>query len=149
MKNIEHAYRVLIKVVEENLPFNIAVRSSLKEEKKKYDGEFKSSITAVSGCVLRHYFVFKELVNRKYPEANEEQFLAISLGLANHLFAKRFDEEELLAFIISKVEYPDVKEFVTSFNDPKTLIPEDIEFGSKKFISLRHNIPLRCSLPRR
>ena len=142
MKNIEHAYNVLIKVVEDNLPFNIAVRSSLKEEKNKYDSEFKSSITAVSGCVLRHYFVFKELVGRKYPEANEEQFLLISLGLANHIFAKRFNEEELLAFIASKVEYDDVTEFITSFNDPKKLIPEDIEFGSKKFLSLRHNIPI-------
>ena len=142
MKNIEHAYNVLIKVVEENLPFNIAVRSSLKEEKNKYDGEFKSSITAVSGCVLRHYFVFKELVNRKYPDATEEQFLLISLGLANHIFAKRFDEKELLAFITSKTDLPEVVEFITSFNDPKKLIPEDIEFGSKKFLSLRHNIPI-------
>ena len=142
MKNIEHAYNVLIKVVEENLPFNIAVRSSLKEEKNKYDGEFKSSITAVSGCVLRHYFVFKELVSRKYPDASEEQFLLIALGLANHIFAKRFDEQELLAFISSKVDLPEVEEFITSFNDPKKLIPEDIEFGSKKFLSLRHNIPI-------
>ena len=142
MKNIEHAYNVLIKVVEENLPFNIAVRSSLKEEKNKYDGEFKTSITAVSGCVLRHYYVFKELVNRKYPDVSEEQFLLLALGLANHIFAKRFDEKELLTFITSKIELEGVEEFITSFNDPKKLIPEDIEFGSKKFISLRHNIPI-------
>ena len=142
MKNYEHAYNVLRKVVEESLPFNIAVRSSLKEEKNKYDGEFKSSITAVSGCALRHYFVFKELVSRQYPEVEEAQFLLISLGLANHIFAKRFDEEELLAFIKKNSSFEDVDTFVRNFNDPKKLIPEDIEFGSKKFLSLRHNIPM-------
>ena len=142
MKNIEHAYNVLIKVVEENLPFSIAVRSSLKEEKNKYDGEFKSSIAAVSGCALRHYYLFKEIVSRKYEEVSEETFLLISLGLANHIFAKRFDEEELLSFIKKNSGLEDVDEFIKSFNDPKALIPADIEFGSKKFLSLRHNIPV-------
>jgi hypothetical protein len=77
MKEFEHAYNVLIKVVEEGLPFNIAIRSSLKEEKNKYTGDFKSSISAVSGCALRHYFVFKEIVSRHYGEIEEKEFLLL------------------------------------------------------------------------
>lgn len=142
MKEFEHAYNVLTKVVEEGLPFNIAIRSSLKEEKNKYTGDFKSSISAVSGCALRHYFVFKEIVGRHYGEIEEKEFLLLSVGLANHIFAKRFDEEELNAFISKKTSLEGAVEFISSFNDPKTLIPEDIEFGSKKFLSLRHNLPI-------
>ena len=141
MRNFEHAYNVLIKVVEENIPFNLAVKSSLKQERKKIEPDFKSSISASSGCVLRHYYVFKELFSRKYPEGNERQFLLVSLGIANRLFSKRFEEKDLVSYITKESGLEDAEEFISSFNDPKALVPEDIPYGTKKFISLRYNLP--------
>lgn len=142
MRSFEHAFNVLVKVVEEGIPFNLAIKSSLKKEKKKVDADFKTAISASSGCVLRHYYVFKELFIRKYPEEKENKFLLVALGLANHLFSKRFDEKELNSYISKESGLDGVIEFINSFSDPKSLIPEDIEFQSKKYISLRYNLPL-------
>ena len=142
MRSFEHAYNVLLKVVEEGIPFNLAIKSSLKQEKKNIDSSFKMDISASSGCVLRHYYVFKELFLRKYPEEKENKFLLFALGLANHLFSKRFDEKELEKYIAKESELEGVLEYINSFNDPKALIPSDIEYRSKKYISLRYNIPI-------
>lgn len=141
MRSFEHAYNVLIRVVDEGLPFNLAIKSSLKKENKKIDADFKSEVSASSGCVLRHYYVFKEVFLRKYPEGNEHQFLLVALGIANRLFSKRFNEEELNAYIAKESGLEETTEFIQSFNDPKALVPEDIPYGSKKFISLRYNLP--------
>ena len=142
MRSFEHTFNVLTKVVEEGIPFNLAIKSTLKLEKKKVDSEFKSSISATSGCVLRHYYVFKEIFSRKYNEEKENRFLLFAIGLANHLFSKRFEEKELFKYIEKESELDGVVEFIKSFNDPKTLIPEDIEYGSRKYTSLRYNIPI-------
>ncbi len=142
MKPFEHAYNVLLKVIEEQIPFSVAIKATLKNEKQKYGPDLKADISASSGCALRHYYVFKEIVNRKYPDIKENQFLLIALGLGEHIFAHRFEEEELFAFIEKNVEVEGVIEFIKSYSDPKALIPEDIPFDSKKYISLRHNLPI-------
>lgn len=142
MKTYEHALNVLLKVVEEGVPFNLAIKSSLKKEKKQVDYDFKSIISASAGCVLRHYYLFKELFERKYQDQKEEKFLLFALGLGNHLFSKRIDEEELEKYIVKTSELPDIADYYKSFNDTKKLIPEDIEYGSKKYNSLRYNLPM-------
>ena len=142
MKPFEHAYNVLLKVIEEQIPFNLAIKATLKNEKQKYGQDLKADISASSGCALRHYYVFKEIVNRKYPDIKENQFLLIALGLGDHIFAHRFDEEELFAYIEKNSEVEGVVDFIKSYSDPKALIPEDVPFDSKKYISLRHNLPI-------
>lgn len=142
MKDFEHAYRVLIRVIKDNQPFNLAVTSQLKTEKKKIDNYFKSSVSSVVGCTLRHYYVFQEICARKYQDISEENSLLVSLALANRLFAYRFNEKELMDYVQEKTGFDDVIDFVLSFDENTKLIPSDIEPGSKKFIMLRYNLPL-------
>ena len=142
MRDFEHVFNVLNKVILEEMPFHIAIKSSLKADKKDRDASFKQSISSLSGCVLRHYYVFEELINRKYPEIEKKNFILLSMGLANHLFAKRYDEDKLISFIVSESGIKDAKEFILSFEDPKNIIPEDIEPESRKYFSLRYNLPL-------
>ena len=142
MREFEHSYNILLKILEEGLPFNLAIKSSLKKEKKQPDNDFKIAITASVGCVLRHYLVFKEIFLKKYPEESEAHFLLFALGLGNHLFSKRFDEKELNKFIVKESGLEDLPEFINSFDDPNKLIPEEITYNSKKYYSLRYNLPL-------
>lgn len=142
MRDFEHVQNVLNKVLFEDMPFHLAVKSSLKSDNKKHDPSFKQEISSVAGSVLRHYYLFKEIISRKYEEASDKNFVLLSIGLANHLFAKKIDEDKLLPFISKETEFKDSKEFILSFNDPTKLIPEDIELNSRKYISLRFNIPL-------
>ena len=73
MKNYEHAYNVLNKVVLESIPFHVAVKSSLKKEKNKIiDPSFRGSIYALSGCVLRHFFVFERIIKNEFVDIVQE-----------------------------------------------------------------------------
>ena len=136
MGRFEYASKILSDVINNNLSFRTASKVALKKEENE---QIKSEVNAVVGCALRHYYVFKELACRKYPEISEDNFNILSLGLANHIFAKKFDEESFNKYVASESKLEGVEQFISSFNDPKALIPEDIEYGSKKFISLRYN----------
>ena len=141
MRDFEHAQKALNSILTEGLPFNLAINATLKTEKNKIDRDFKVMVTAVTGCALRHYYVFKELSERKYGELETEKLTLLLLGLANHLFAKRFDEKDFHPYIAKETGLEEVEEFILSINEPKSLIPSDIDPNSKKYIHYRFNLP--------
>ncbi len=139
MGSFEYASKILTDVFKNNLPFKTACKVAFKKEDNQ---EVKQDVIAVVGCALRHYYVFNELAAREYPEISEDAFLILSLGLANHLFAKKFEEVSFNQYVERESGLAGAANFIVSFNDPKTLIPQDIEYGSKKFLSLRYNLPM-------
>ncbi len=142
MKDFECAYETLLKVVVYNTPFNTAIQETLdNHNKNNQDPRLKSLLFAVCGCVLRHYYVFKEVISRQYHNISEENFLLIALGIGNKLFAKRIDQEKLEKFIAKKTGLQGAPMFIECFMDPKTLIPEDIQYGTAEYYALRYNIP--------
>ena len=142
MKDYGYCYGVLLRVVIEGEPFNNAVQIILSEnEKKLIDPKLKSTVFAVVGSTLRHYYVLKEVITRQYKDISEEHMLLIALGIANKLFAKRFDKVKLNQFIVKETNLAGAPMFIECFQDPKNLIPDDIKYGTKKYYSLRYNIP--------
>ena len=143
MKDFEYAYDVLLKVVNDGVPFNMAIQATIeKGNKNNPDPKLKSMLFAVCGCVLRHYYIFKEVISRQYNNIKENDFLLISLGIGNKLFAKRIDQEKLEKYIAKKTGLQGAPVFIECFQDPKNLIPEDIQYGTEQYYSLRYNIPL-------
>ena len=142
MKDYEFSYNVLLKVVKEGVPFNTAIHSVLsKPNKTLVDPNLKSTLYALCGCVLRHYYIFKELITREYGDLTDEDFLLVALGLGNQLFAKRVNKEKLGKYIVKNTGLLGAPSFISCFEDPKKLIPEDIPYGSAEYYSLRYNIP--------
>ena len=141
MRNFEHAQKALDSILIDHLPFNLAINQTLKQEKDKIDRDTKVAIAAVTGCALRHYYIFKELISRRYGEIEDNKLSLLFLALANHLFAKRFDEAEFHKYIAKETGLEDIEGFVSSINNPKSLIPEDINPESKKYIHYRFNLP--------
>ncbi len=139
MGQFEYATKILNDIIINNLTFRSACKVALKNED---NGEVRSAVISVVGCALRHYYVFKEMSLRKYPDITDEAFHILSLGLGNHIFAKKFDDQTFNEYIERETKLPGAAEFIASCNDPKTLIPEDIEFGSRMFNSLRYNLPM-------
>lgn len=139
MGRFEYASKILNDVIKNNLSFRTASKVALKKEENEL---IRNEVAAVVGCALRHYYVFKELAVRQYPEISDDAFNILSLGLANHIFAKKFDEVSFNKYVESESGLAGAGEFISSFNDPKALIPSDIEYGSKKFLSLRYNLPM-------
>lgn len=142
MRNFEVSFEVLKRVINDNVPFHLALKNTLKKERNKADKDFALSISSTCGCVLRHTYLFQELIERKYPNLENDKGILVSIGLANHLFSKRIDEKDLNKYLAKETGLNDVQEFIESLSDPKTLIPEDIAPDSKKFYSLRYNLPL-------
>ena len=143
MKDYEFSYDVLLKVVRDEVPFNMAIHSVLnKPNKTIIDPNLKSTLYALCGCVLRHYYIFKELITREYGELPIESLLCIALGMGNNLFAKRINKEKLDKFIVKNTGLIGAPAFISCFQDPKKLIPEDIKYSSNEYYSLRYNIPL-------
>ena len=142
MKDYGYCYGVLLRVVIEGEPFNNAVQIILSEnEKRLIDPKLKSTVFAVVGSTLRHYYVLKEVITRQYKDISEEHMLLIALGIANKLFAKRFDKVKLNQFIVKETNLAGAPMFIECFQDPKNLIPDDIKYGTRKYYSLRYNIP--------
>ena len=139
MGSFEYASKIINDVFKNNLSFKTACRVAFKKEENP---QIKQDVISVVGCALRHYYVFKELAIRQYPEISDEAFLVLSLGLANHLFAKKFEETSFNKYVENESGLSGAVDFINSFNDPKALIPQDIEYESKKFLSLRYNLPM-------
>ena len=95
MKIYEHAQRSLLHILDDGLSFQIAINQSLKQEKKKIDRDFKSAISALVGCSLRHYYVFEKLIKDEYKDINNSDLSLLMIGLSNKLFVKKIDQEEL------------------------------------------------------
>ncbi len=142
MRDYGYCYGVLLRVVVDGEPFNNAVQSLLGDNfNKQADPKLKSTVFAVVGCTLRHYYVLKEVITRQYKDIPEEKMLLIALGIANKLFAKRLDKIKLNQFIVKETGYAGAPMFIECFQDPKNLIPDDIKYGTTKYYSLRYNIP--------
>ena len=143
MKDYEFSYNVLLKVVKEGVPFNTAIHTVLsKPNKTIVDPNLKSTLYALSGCVLRHYYIFQELIKREYGDLDVEKFLYVALGLGNQLFAKRVNQAKLNKFIVKNTGLLGASAFISGFQDPRKLVPEDIVHGSNEYYSLRYNIPI-------
>ena len=142
MRNFEVAFETLQKIFDNKIRFNLAVKSSLKKANKMGDSAFINELTSTCGCVLRHYYVFEEIIKRQYPDANQKQILLISLALANRLFSKRYDVKKLNEYVCKESELDDVTSFIEGLNDPKKLIPEDVKEDTPNYYHLRYNLPL-------
>ena len=142
MKIYEHAQHALLSILNDSLSFQLAINKTIKQEKKKTDREFRSSISALVGCSLRHFYVFENLIKDKYPEIENGDLALLMVGLSNKLFVKKIDENELLNDIEKACSIDGAREFMDSVNDTHKLIPESIPKESKTYIHLRYNIPL-------
>lgn len=133
---------LLVKIIYERIPFSLALKSVFKHNNLVRDD--KIVISAVVGCVLRHYLVMNRIIQTTYPNMENEGVILMLIALSNALFIKKLDQAEcnkaVAAFI--KEEEPSVEDFITPYLDERKLVPNDIEIGSYDFLSYRYNTPV-------
>ena len=142
MANYIIAKDILQKIINESIPFSLALKQSFKHN--NVAKEEKSIISAVVGCALRHYLVMERLIKETYPDIETEGFIALLIAFSNALFIKKIDLEECNNFAQSFLKEDDVKfsEFLAPYLNEKKLVPDNIEVGSFEFLSYRYNTPL-------
>ena len=141
MRDFEHCIDVLKLVTKEGVPFSLAVNSSLKKSKNA-NNELRSVITSTCGGLFRHYYSLTKAVSLNYPDLEEDKSLLLALLLSNKLFSRRIDEEKLFEFVKKETGVDSLKDFLSKYNEPKLLIPEEVHFGSDEYHHLRSNLPL-------
>ena len=144
MREIDHINNVLKKIVLDNYSFNMALRSSLKNEKRKNDSQFINTITAVCGGYLRHYYSLERVVKNHFSDDDVACQQMVEIILADKLFSKRLSLDDLFTTLNHKFpnKEKEYEEFVNQFSEPHQLIGDDIAYGSDEYIHLRYNLPM-------
>jgi len=139
MNIFETSKTVLLKLVNEDVPFTIALKNTFK--KNNSDAIEKSNVAALVGCELRHHYIFDNLINRFFEGVEFEKTIYLRFTLANGLFLKRFPEKDLVALAeqdLDKEKIYALYSFVKSTNE---IIPNELDKSSPEFLSLRYNTP--------
>ena len=136
------AKETLNKIINENMPFSLALKQAFKRNNlSKEDRAITSSIV---GCALRHYLVMMRVISVSYPELESLGVVSLLIALSNALFIKKLDQEECNKDVDQYLKEDDIKtsDFIAPYLADKKLVPEDIEVGSFEFLSYRYNTPL-------
>ena len=139
MNIFETSKTILLKLVNEDVPFSIALKNTFK--KNNSDAVEKSNVAALVGCELRHHYIFDNLINRFFEGEEFEKTIYLRFALANGLFLKRFPEKDLVALAeqdLDKEKIYALYNFVKSTNE---IIPNELDKSSPEFLSLRYNTP--------
>ena len=133
MKLFFAAHDILLGIIEKDISFSIELHKTLNSD--KYKTLIKKDVAALVGCCLRHYYVFRHKCEEQYQELTNDQFIYLSLALANSLFLKIEDSEKVNKEL-EKVS--GLKVFNSFIKGVKTdnLIPIDIAKDSLEYLSL-------------
>ena len=133
---------ILSKIIYEETPFSLALKQAFKHN--EVSKEDRSVISAMVGCVLRHYLVMKRVIESSYPEMDNQGAIALMIALSNALFIKKMDQEACNAEVAPYIKEgePAVSDFIAPYLVEKKLVPENIEVGSFEFLSYRYNTPV-------
>lgn len=133
---------ILHKIINENTPFSLALKQAFK--KNEVSKEDKANISAMVGCVLRHYLVLSSVISKQYPNLDSVGVIALMIALSNALFIKKLDQEDCNKEVRQYLKDEDVKvqDFIEPYLADKKLVPENIEVGSFEFLSYRYNTPV-------
>ena len=133
---------ILNRIINENTPFSLALKQAFK--KNEVSKEDKANISAMVGCVLRHYLVLSNVINKQYPDLDSVGVIALMIAFSNALFIKKLDQEDCNKEAQQYLKEEDVKakDFIEPYLEEKKLVPENIEVGSFEFLSYRYNTPV-------
>ena len=133
---------ILNRIINENTPFSLALKQAFK--KNEVSKEDKANISAMVGCVLRHYLVLSNVISKQYPDLDSVGVIALMIAFSNALFIKKLDQEDCNKEAQQYLKDEDIKvqDFIEPYLAEKKLVPENIEVGSFEFLSYRYNTPV-------
>ncbi|MCD8194832.1 MAG: hypothetical protein LUD22_00785 [Coprobacillus sp.] len=148
MEILDGSYAVLIDVLDNGLNFNVALKHY--ESANQISGKEKNEISIVVGCVLRHYFIFKDLVAKYFGELSTKSEVALFILMAQLRFlTEHVDQEGVIKFTTDKLQENNVSydqktfdSFLDYIKNSPTLIPLDVANDSLDYIYYRFNIPV-------
>ena len=139
MNEFEVSKIILLKLVNNEMPFTIALKSTFK--KVNVSSLERSNITALVGCELRHHYLFDNLIERYFDVQEFEKTVYLRFALANQLFLKRFDGAKILALAEQDLDKDKIKALFDFVKSTDQIIPNELDKASPEFLALRYNTP--------
>ncbi len=148
MNILETSYNALKEVVGEDVSFSLALKHLFAQEKST--AKEKNEVSVIVGCVLRHYYIFSELVNRYFPELDTASKCALYIMMAKVRFLnKGKDNSESIVFAKDKLaenkatyDSEQLDNLIDYLEVNEVLIPSDIDITSIDYIHYRYNLPI-------
>lgn len=140
MNQFEIAKDIVLKIQNDEIAFNVALRSAF--HKRNVDQITRSNISALVGCELRHRYISDNLLSRFFEDVEFEKTIYLRFALANHLFLKRFSDNELLALAKQDLDPEKVDALVNFVDSTDEIIPGELDKASPEFLSIRYNTPV-------
>ena len=147
MKVLNLTVSVVKNVVFEKEDFYKVLRKTF--DSKEISKDEKKTITAFSGCILRHYMCFNDLLNRNYKDINDDLKIVIMFMLANVAFLRRINMEQWVSLLNTyikdnalDIDNEKLILFIKEKENNATLIDESIDKTSHYYCSLRFNLPI-------
>lgn len=139
MNEFEVAKIILEKIVVEEVPFALAIRNSFK--KYNVEPQPRNNITALLGCELRHHYLLDNLIKRYFDDVEFEKTIYLRFLVANKLFLRRFNNDELLALANNDLDKEIVKQLLDFISSTKEIIPNELDKTSPEYLAMRFNTP--------
>ena len=140
MNELEIAKLTLKKIAVDEIPFALAIRNSFK--KYNVTPQSRNNITALLGCELRHHYLLDNLINRYFGDVDFEKTINLRFLIANKLFLKRFNNDELFELAKADLDIEDIKALITFVSSTNEIIPNELDKSSPEYLSMRFNTPV-------
>ncbi|MCQ2793601.1 MAG: hypothetical protein MJ221_04240 [Bacilli bacterium] len=141
MKELELANKVLTSVLKDNVSFKKSLREVFNDVSLK-DKQYASIVSLLVGCELRHHLMFLEILKDKTKDIDDELKNIVLLAMANNLFAKKLDKNDVNNFVKLSLcdKYNDEIDKILNYEGSiGDLI--NLDKSSLEYISLRFNTP--------
>lgn len=140
MQEIKIANEILLKLVNNDVSFSNVIKNTF--HKYNPDPIQKNNITALVGCELRHHYIFDSLISRYFDEVEFEKTIYLRFELANRLFLKRFNDEQIIKLAEADLDKEKVQSLIEYVDSTDEIIPRELDRSSPEFLSLRYNTPV-------
>ena len=111
--------------------------------------EHRKSVVKICIHFFRNNLALQELLEDAFPKLRTNDFFILGVSLTDYLFVNSLCKEENICTTIellrsnkSNVSEDMVERLFDSIHQYKDLIPQNIKNGTKKYLSLRYNLPL-------
>ena len=140
MEEFNQAKSVLLKIVNDNIPFALVLKNQFKKGTPE-EAQLKHTVSLLIGCELRHHLILDNLIERYFEEVEFEKTIFLRFLIVNKLFLKRFDNKQLYNEAIKELDKKVVDELLDFIDSTNELIPTNLDKSSPEYLSLRFNTP--------
>lgn len=140
MNELELSKNVLLKIIEQDIPFASALKSSFKKD-ITIDGTVRSNVTALVGCELRHHYLLSHLMEKYFGDAEFSKTVFARFLIANQLFLKRYQNKDIYLLAVKDLPKDQLDEMVDFINTTQDIIPDTMDKTAPEYLALRFNTP--------